>query len=767
LGNTRGREFLMKKYLGILSFLLVLPLTVISASRVHAQKLTPEQKKAQDIERAYAATALAMNETLVDPAIHYSFSQTQQTLLRTNIDLMVADFLESSPLIQMIRPMLVQKVQEDVEQGVRNNRMHMTPIHPESPNHIDQEIYETARAALRASGRTEKEIADAQIWLALGNVNAYTFSGRDGKLNIVIQSDLVDKLSYLSPEVIDGKNVNIKHVKKDFLAAVFGHENGHVKSDHVPQGLENAVMMMQVFKYFAFDGSKPGATSDDNWRRIVANLTPGSIVAKSRGEGAAASARGSLTDIANLAAATLDEVFAKNPEQIKSILNPYLDLLIKIVLKNGEMNGGVLDTLVMLRSASAVPGSIHPEKLGDVFSQVSSLISREQETSADMFAFTAVSRLFAAGVFTTFSGSDLSMTPELDERYLKEIFWAVQNIHNQADLLYKDATPEQVHAMLSGADVDHPLGPLRIENILRYGNTMDVMAMANPILRLVVTHTGLRDMVRIDEANQAFIKKKIAEIRPLVANAKSPELTAKLAEYEKLLETENLEADQLKDGANIIGRVTIKMISQLGFDGELNDNPLLADVLSYHYARKVRNLWTVDELTKALPEVTDADEKKLLEERIQFYQTRFADGDDLMKKIRSQVVKGKNKNKKVVLDLIDKSIDPKLNIEEARAQRTELFKLTGKADSLLDPRPWTPVGSEMEDVARFSSLADKHVSPKKRAEQIAKNLDILARGNYSESAPDVALRVNQGTLPASFLQACAVKLDRQLKKPLN
>lgn len=90
----------MKKYLGILSFLLVLPLTVGTANAQIPQK---------KIDEAYAHAATALNQVLVNPVIHSTFNQTQQTFLRTNIDLTIGDFLDNHPLIQIFAPCLLQK----------------------------------------------------------------------------------------------------------------------------------------------------------------------------------------------------------------------------------------------------------------------------------------------------------------------------------------------------------------------------------------------------------------------------------------------------------------------------------------------------------------------------------------------------------------------------------------------------------------------------------------------------------------------------------
>ena len=52
-----------------------------------------------------------------------------------------------------------------------------------------------------------------------------------------------------------------------------------------------------------------------------------------------------LLDAANFLSAQLPWVFEKNPEQVKALLNPYLDMLIVSFCKMVEWTGGILDYL--------------------------------------------------------------------------------------------------------------------------------------------------------------------------------------------------------------------------------------------------------------------------------------------------------------------------------------------------------------------------------------------------------------------------------------
>ncbi len=758
----------MKKYLGILSFLLVLPLTVTGTAKAQ----TPEEVAAQKqrIEATYASANTALNQLLANPAIHYSFNQTQATFLRTNIDLTVGNFLDNSPLIQMIRPMLVAKVRKDVREGIRAGQIRMDQIQRTTKDEIELEVLEVAREVLRESGRTEKEVMSAKIYLAQGNVNAYTFSAQDGEIVIVLQSDLLDKLTFTRNENIDGKSIPMSHVKKDLLKAVFAHENGHIKSGHILQGVENLAMMMQVFKFFVFDPSLNGNEGDDEakhnhlWDDMMTKLTP-SLFATGEKANSSSGSKNTLTEAAKFLSSQLDEVLAKNPDAVKSLLNPYLDMLINIVLQNGEMNGGVLNTLVMLRSSTAVPRSQDPRQLERVFREVAALMSREMETSADMYTFNSVARLFAAAVFTSFQGTPMKMSPDLRDRYLAGLISAVENLLKEGKEFYDTSTEEEVAAMLSGADVDHPQGPLRVENILRYARTLDAMAMQNPILKLVVTHTGLLDILRIDERNQGILQNALSEIRPLIEKTKNPELDAKLAEYEKLLTEEHIAEDQLKEAIALVAKVTAREVGQLGYNGDLKSNPLLADVLDFQFSRKIRNLWVEWELYGALGSAPNLEEKQSLKEKIEFYQVRFNDGDDLIKKIRAKVKNSKGKDKKAILDMIDKALDPNLTIEKARSYRTDLQALAGFDDNWLERRSRPAVGDENVDISRQSSIKDKHLKPEVRAAREAKNLAILARGNFSEDEQkETTLLVNQGAIIAAQVQACAAKLKKPLSK---
>ena len=324
----------------------------------------------------------------------------------------------------------------------------MTQLRTHSANHIELEVLEVARDALRDSGRTEKEVMAAKIYLADGNVNAYTFSAQDGEIVIVLQSALLDKLTYYSNENIDGKSIPMAHVKKELLKAVFAHENGHIKSGHILQGVENMAMMMQVFKYFVYDSSKDDKDGDDDnargaefWNTMAGKLTPTLFgVEESKDISDSIKRNTTLLDAANFLSAQLDQVFEKNPEQVKALLNPYLDMLISIVLQNGEMNGGILDYLVMLRSSTAVAKTQDPRQLGKLFKEVGALQSREMETSADMYTFNSVARLFAAAVFTSFQGTPLTMSPELRDRYIAEMISAVENLLREGKEFYDDST---------------------------------------------------------------------------------------------------------------------------------------------------------------------------------------------------------------------------------------------------------------------------------------------------------------------------------------
>jgi hypothetical protein len=129
-------------------------------------------------------------------------------------------------------------------------------------------------------------------------------------------------------------------------------------------------------------------------------------------------------------------------------------------------------------------------------------ISKEQETSCDRFALTTrVRALDAALPFFVFAGANKEQdSSDLIKAKLAEI-----------EDFYKRNTPLVRTELLNGSmDASHPHSNIRGLNIIRYAQSLPIIQMKNPILRMAALTTQLNAELETLSTNEKFITTVIA-----------------------------------------------------------------------------------------------------------------------------------------------------------------------------------------------------------------------------------------------------------------
>jgi tetratricopeptide (TPR) repeat protein len=624
---------------------------------------------------------------LEDPINRAAYREAQGRFLATSHDLVMSEFLNSTPFLLASKDGIQTMLLKAVEDALESGDVSMDLVTEKDSNPLNRELYQLFKEVLIDSGRTKQEISQARLYITLGNVNAYTVSGKDAPIVVVVQTDLLTKFHY-DKVVMKGKTGYLKfRLLKSQIKGILAHENFHTLRDHVTQSVQTMALDLQVMNYFSAKPITLDDKDDDSGRQKLLNDMATSLIpdyAPLSGKTDPRSGpmdkvrRDGFLNAVRMQSAKIDG--APDRDAVLKMLQDYLDLRISLAEVNGEIGP---EALALLRSLkTATPNSIDKEIIQRLFiEKIHPLDHREQEASADGGTFNSVSPREGAAPHTVFGGAMLTTPPMEYPEHIAEIEGEIVKRFKQNEEIYKNVSSVKRQNLYGGKN-DHAFSSSRVQSI--------------------IDNSQQPDVAQIQGAIDALTKE--LKVNP------SPSGDEELAVYNKLLTQQNSYRESAIKNAQAMAQDISNLIGDLGVGGNsLRSNPRLVNLIEYQLSRKNQLIRAFEILNKLIADNVDptlTEEAKLA---LADYQNDMNLTDTLLQSVKESFEKAlplANAGMKVSITSRIKILDAAMAKDIIREKVAEISRAMNK-ETLAENRK-TRILPDAEVSFRSSSIRGKY-----------------------------------------------------------
>ena len=418
----------------------------------------------------------------MNPPLRQHFRRLQWEVFLHPADLSLADFYYSfsdqlAPLFEDLK-----KVHEERLQVFSNIfSSSMTLLTKDFPGRYSR-IFRIAQNAALDLGFSAKVIDNIEVYHADGSKNALTVSGTSERIIIVINSELVAKLS-----------------NSDIRSVLF-HEMGHIRAFHTVQSSFDNLFLSFLDQHIATKlkaelmaeainnkENVPLTKTNAETSPVVGQVNK-SIIAEGHDHSSLSS---DLNDhpimvyLHDKEETVLSEALGKLQSQSTEKQNElailYLSKLIE-VLKSTGSSQIFIEYLTEVQSALIKNESLKPfaQRFTLVINKVTEAISRAREFSADNFSLGHVPNEHVGSSLLKISGLEFDV---------KDRDLILQLTLKQAKKLIETVSPDEL-AFLQGTT--HPSHVLRVAHAMEQSSFPQIL-FANPFLRLVIFEDYLRN----------------------------------------------------------------------------------------------------------------------------------------------------------------------------------------------------------------------------------------------------------------------------------
>jgi len=626
-----------------------------------------------------------------DPAIQEVYQNLQWQLLNTPTDSAFRNFFLTHPHLREVFDLFARNQGVELQEFIDEAESTMFRLRPGTT-----EQYDTLDAIIvqlaRKEGFSEEAIKNRRIYIKDGPANAFTVSGSQNQIIVALQSGILENLTFQE------------------LAAVIGHELGHIRSEHTLVGQMN-IVVLSLLEVLIDNGLKSpeemgialktsNRTIEKYAQRSKKQNCSMAFIVEKTADGAL-STDGIFVRPAQKASlqrtqllfnqALMGLLSQMSPQDIVSMMSRYLSIAAEAM----ALNGGHSSSIQFFQSLQAnlpqiLDNSFPPDKKKFLENAIELILAatRAQETSADRYAGANTENEDIASSFGKLLGL------KFDEKN-KSIILSL--IVEQADGLIAGKTPDELAPYVGSS---HPALPFRIANILRISG-YPALLFANPFMRLLMLRQKLSGIVVNMEIPQIPSAAEIEENwKDLVQQLKSagfPEdqINAARAQFDQKIKmsiekiklaTQNLE--QMKKELASLNQDLEKLLSEETTAS--NRGGRWVNVLEFYLAQReiiLQSLDTIDREVAAHTKNGDLSpqqmkrlmaianqEKHTLGEALKV-EDDFMQG--LMKKLISDHIQSTNKE-------LDQNIQLKLRLMNTALRSTDLKDVETARKALRD-----------------------------------------------------------------------------------
>ena len=565
-------------------------------------------------------------EMMSDPAAQAIFLGLQHQLLNTKEDNALRSFIESSPALSHIAQMYrdsQDKLLQDFARDAQVNMLRVERGMTRQYDILDRLVVETAIDL----GFDREAIAKREIFVQYGAQNAFTVSGNQDRIIVVVTSEI------------------LKTMNKSELRGVLAHEMGHIRSAHTIQGQVSAILMSFVAHLYS-NGAEE-VFIDENlgeWSRLhkvlVSNSTVDKHFAFRRYQDTQSKSK--ATENRKEAMSLLNQLSEKGT---RKLIAGYLDIMINTMQVAGSHSSSINYFKYLRKNLKSLGDfSIHPEEFSYNAAEALAAMSRMEERSADQYAASIIRNTHLASAFAKFLGLEFSR-PERDS-ILEQLRKQAQ--YFQENYIHDEKAPHVGYS--------HPAPALRIDFLMNIKNYPTV-AFANPFLRLLL----------LDDA----IDKHVQQVQSLLQQSGEEKnyyrsLLRHLTKQKKQFET-----------------TLVAMIAELGWTRLRN--PRFENLLQYYLVKRESTLHLMENLR-----LSEDHDKKVQEELLTYLEQELNTPNSLLNSIRNALkraakhIKPQSQEGQIVTARLS-SLDLAMQSQSRRQIRQERATMTLNQDGSERP----------------------------------------------------------------------------------
>lgn len=596
------------------------------------------------------SSRMLLGSLMGNPILHDIYLEKQLTSLTHPVDRALRNFFLSDPRLEQIYGALLANQDSfllDFERYADVTMHRLSRGVTKTYDRLDHIVEETARDL----GFSPEAIANRSIYIkdGSGSLNAFTVSGSQEKVIVVVHSTLLEKMDEFE------------------VRAVLGHELGHIRASHPVNGMLLDTMFTMILRTYTQGNIAIPAPNEKgivNFEKLCSdgkiNTVDGQRVAFG------------MEHLDNMLGRTFGE---RRLNAFNSMVNGVVQVMMKMpeVERTQVLQRFMNFTLNSLRQMDVPQETIEffselSEKLPKAglvkvdanqmkseLAVVADAISRAQESSADRFGSSVSKNSYLASSMGKLLGIDF--TNENREGVLKSLL-------KQAENFYQNVS-EQERAYYMGGS--HPVPVLRTHMIMNFSPTPDIF-FANPFISLLILDDGIVETIeRLPKASSLFTFKpyssKQDDLRKGLIQLQD-EVEQKIVEHLMLTET------RLRDGSrnprfdNMLQFLLINKENLFEFSGQ--------------YAEAIKDLEAANQ-TEAVKRLK-AEQAKLEIRRAEFGVAILKRVKDALAQLQTKPSLSETKKQDLAtrqrqIDVALLPISSRSDLEAARSLRIELTAL--------------------------------------------------------------------------------------------
>jgi len=346
-------------------------------------------------------------------------------------------------------------------------------------------------ASLGFSGQAIKNL---ELYLQDGPLNAFTVSGNNERIIVVLNKGLVETLS------------------TNQVRAVIAHELGHIRSLHSAKGSLHQLFMLTAMQTFA-----PEAFADEmasNFNSFAGTVCENFGVCHHGHHESQLNSASSNTLVpqafSSIIVETLKQIQSIGDEKREALVRNYIYLLLKVMIAENASPHAIQVFKELLQYQPGLAMQMNVKNFISAANEAMKAVSRAQEKSADNYSMSAVPSDYTASVMALFSGEYKIDNDFIDANEDREKISKM--LQDQYDMLFTRLKGRDVSRYMGST---HPASVLRFIRIINSPNYPYIL-FANPLFRLLMLEDSMTIAAEQDEKFKPALESLRNEIVDLV-----------------------------------------------------------------------------------------------------------------------------------------------------------------------------------------------------------------------------------------------------------
>ncbi len=663
---------------------------------------------------------------LVDQAV----VSVQNENLKTLVDKQVTMLLETDPVLAQVKPMLILALEDNIKESFNKGDTTMTWVTAFNTSKELREFYEVMNEVGVSFCFTDEEIINSRYYRAEGPVNAYTTSALKKYLTFVVYKALQEILSREQLKAVISHelgHIMAGHILHSVMSAAISIQifnqltsgnstNFHPDDIITRTNLDNLEALVKLDRDTAME---PNLKSF--WLNQFEMIEGGIAATLGFSYEAKPQMRMAYLKLVRDTVMGIEKYSNNVPRKVKTkdvlkaamlgyetaidqegiplkrkLMIRFLAGMSQILRSTDapkqlvENNIRFANDLATAESDESIP-KYERSYVAGILSANLSQVSIHYEATADNYGASTTNPLFAAATFGSFAGGEIERNVKAfgdrDNRtitplrvQIKHIIEQVKTYIDQIARVYRSNSEDTRRGLFGSPHEDHPLRGARAVRFMKIGNRLEIVAMKNDFLKLVLVQRKIEEdgLRLVDEMTN--LKKYLSTIRSNdpkgaeLLNEGKEQLAMKAARFKEVSET------GISLGSDIMSEIIFKTVDGKKIERKVDVlNDRIKDIVDYALAEKQRASKRMEMLEAIIAHEQDTQKIEILKAQLQGQTNEFTRSWPLLDKVADYLGKlvyqhpdnliAKNRLEEIKLYYLpEKSVKNLALISDARAR---------------------------------------------------------------------------------------------------